>query len=108
MVLPAVAYLLKSPAHSDMPDRDPDFALLPRPGTAEGDDLLRRIYAVMDAWAASPKATLEDAVYIEFVESGYAQLTVDDLMRFAGPVMRQMAPAVRTSDRLRRWIGRRR
>jgi hypothetical protein len=68
-----------------------DWMDVPRRGTAELGALVHRIYEVLDLWAASQDINLRDAVYIEMVETGYVDLTVDDLLRSAGPALRGLA-----------------
>lgn len=91
MVLPSVAYLLQDAKYAALPERDPDFAHLPSPATPEAEGFLTRLYAVLDSWAASPEESLNEAIFIEFAESGYSTLSVSDLVRYAGPRLREMA-----------------
>jgi len=64
---------------------------IPFRGDAHLDDLLRRLYETLDLWAASPNVSLRHAVYTEMAQDGYVDLTVNDLVRYAGPVLRSMA-----------------
>lgn len=67
------------------------WSAIPPRGSDELKELVDRLYEVIDLWAASPNADLRDAVYIEIIESGYGDLTADDLMRLAGPNVRSLA-----------------
>lgn len=91
LVLPTVAYLLGDPEYAQLPTADPNFNGLPSPVSGDADHMLGRLYAVLDTWAASPYVYFRNAMFIEFVESGYSSLTVDDLLRYAGPALRKMA-----------------
>jgi hypothetical protein len=65
---------------------------MPARGDDELDDLGERLCEVLELWAVSPSFDLRHAVYIEMVEDRvYVDLTVDDLMRTAGPALRSMA-----------------
>lgn len=91
LVLPSIVYLLGDQDYADLPRRDNDYSELPKPGTPAAEEFLRRLYGAIDEWAGSPNAEIHNAVYIEFVESGYSNLSVEDLLRYAGPRLRQMA-----------------
>jgi hypothetical protein len=63
-------------------------------------DLIRRLYDVFEEWAVSPDRDIRDVVYIELLENGYTvldvnrpDLTVDDLLRYAGPRLKAMRVA---------------
>jgi hypothetical protein len=64
---------------------------IPARGDDKLDDLVVRLYEVLELWAVSPESRLRQAVYIEMVEAGYVDLTVEDLIRPAGPALRAMA-----------------
>ena len=49
------------------------------------DDLLRRLYSVIERAAISPDDGLRTAVFIELGEGGYRGLSRADLRRYAGP-----------------------
>jgi hypothetical protein len=68
-------------AWKDIPDRD----------TSGLDDLVRRLYEIMDLWALSSNDHLRNAVFIEILEAGYVDLTCDDLLLNAQPAVRMMA-----------------
>jgi hypothetical protein len=67
------------------------WADIPPRGDTQLDDLVKRLYDVLDLWAASPNVSLRHAVYTEMIQDGYVDLTVNDLVRPAGPVIRSMA-----------------
>jgi len=61
-------------------------------GIAYRQELLGRLYDVFEQWAVSPDRDIRDVVYIELLENGYTvheanipDLSVDDLVRYAGP-----------------------
>jgi hypothetical protein len=61
-------------------------------GIAFRQELVGRLYGVLEEWAVSPDRDIRDVVYIELLESGYTvheanipDLDVDDLIKYAGP-----------------------
>jgi hypothetical protein len=54
------------------------------------EELLSRLYQVIDLWTASPSVELRHAVWTELVETGYVDLTVEDLVSHGGPLLRAM------------------
>lgn len=91
IVMPVVAYLLGDPESANLRRPDMCFTQVPERGTPEAEDFLTRLYSVLDSWAVSPDRSLNQAVFIEFAESGYRSLSVDDLVRHAGPQLQRMA-----------------
>jgi hypothetical protein len=72
--------------------RDSDqWAAMPRRATARLENLVGRLYAVLDLWAATEDRSLRDAVYIEMLEGGYVDLRAEDLLSCAGPKLRALA-----------------
>jgi hypothetical protein len=59
-------------------------------GSYQLEGLLSRLYEVLDRWAASPNIDLRSAVYIEMVEAGYVDLSVENLTRSGGPALHAM------------------
>jgi hypothetical protein len=90
LILPAVAHLLGDASFANLPQQDPDFAALPALGSNEATDFLNRMYAVLDSWASSPNDYIQGVVYVEFIESGYASLSVEDLTRHAWPQLKRL------------------
>jgi hypothetical protein len=60
-------------------------------GIAYRQELVARLYGVIDEWAVSPDRDIRDVVYIELLQNGYSvdasipDLNVDDLIKYAGP-----------------------
>ena len=72
--------------------RDEDqWAETPPRGTPQLDNLVDRLYAVLDLWAATGDRSLRDAVYIEVIEAGYVDLSIEDLLSRGGPNIRALA-----------------
>lgn len=68
-------------AWRDIPDRD----------SSDLEDLVERLYAVIDSWALSPDDDLRHAVFIEMLEAGYVDLTREDLLSHGEPALQAMA-----------------
>lgn len=64
---------------------------IPDRGSSGLLDLITRLYEVLDLWSASPDRDVRDAVFIELIEAGYSDLTVQDLLRHAGPRLKKLA-----------------
>ena len=72
--------------------RDQDqWAAMPLRETPQLDDLVGRLYTVLDLWAATGDRSLREAVYIEMLEARYVDLSVEDLLSCAGPKLRALA-----------------
>jgi hypothetical protein len=69
----------------------PQWADIPARGDERLDDLIHRLYEVLDLWAASPDVNLRHAVFIEMVEAGHSDLRVEDLVRNGGPALKVIA-----------------
>jgi hypothetical protein len=109
IVLPVLLYALDGDGQSnfDIPylGRAPDvaarhrstfrdqgvWAAMPLRGTPQLEDFVGRLYVVLDLWAATEDRSLRDAVYIEMVEAGYVDLSVEDLLSHAGTNLRALA-----------------
>lgn len=85
VVLPALGSLLTSGRDSRFEDSYP--GALPQE-ERQRQDLLRRIYAAFDRWAASGDPSIRDATVHEMTEGGYGSLSDADLLRGAGPALR--------------------
>ena len=97
VLLPLIANVLTGGADQSF-DRGYPNAL--DGGVAFRQELLRRLYDVFEEWAVSPDRDIRDVVYIELLETGYTvhdpnfpDLTVDDLIRYAGPRVTAMRVA---------------
>jgi hypothetical protein len=105
IVLPFLSYALSavrrsasSPSESGCNTEErfrqnPEWSDIPDSTSPKFEDLLRRLYEVLERWASSPNKHIREAVYIELIESGYDTLSVDDLTSRAGPILRSLKTA---------------
>ncbi|HET9059758.1 MAG TPA: hypothetical protein VFN61_07540 [Acidimicrobiales bacterium] len=67
------------------------WAAMPARGTRQLEDLVGRLYAVLDLWAATDDRSLRDALYVEMAETGYVDLSSEVLLGYAGNNLRALA-----------------
>ena len=63
---------------------------IPASDTPELEELIDRLYEILELWAASPSQYLRDATFIEVAESDMGHLTVDELTRRGGPYLKSL------------------
>lgn len=73
---------------------DPTWSLVPQPGPRL-DDLVRRLFEVLDRWADSPSEGVRYYVDLEMVIDGV--MSQEDLDRHAGPVLREVSRLYRST-----------
>jgi hypothetical protein len=78
-------------AHRSAFVHEGQWAHMPARGTGQLEDLVGRLYAVLDLWAATDDRMLRDALYVEMVETGYVDLSPQGLLRRAGQNLRALA-----------------
>jgi hypothetical protein len=85
VVLPALSALLTTTAVTDrFKDVVPARAI-------ERSDLIGRLYEVLDGWAVSRSAAIQEAVVVELTVGGYGGvLTVPEMLAHAGPDLRAL------------------
>lgn len=96
-ILPALRYLfpenpgLRVPAPTvDTSGDEPYFRSMPSPGTAEADDLVRRMYDFIERAAQRGDDVVTMAIKVELGDGGYEHLSVNDLVERAGPATRRL------------------
>ena len=98
MVLPLIVYASVASHPDEHGNRtrntlrgEQEWREMPDRGSKELESLLGRLYEWIDLCAASPN--LVDAIYIEFIETGYSDLTSAELVAPGGPALKALAEA---------------
>lgn len=83
-----------APAAHLLGDRSNADRALPDPGTDQAEDLLRRMYQVIEDWLGDDHTgtdhELRNLIAVELLESGYGGLAQKQLVRYAGPRLRSL------------------